>query len=149
MSDFTQMNELVQNIFELEFFNGELLFHNGRSFCPKARFYEFDSEKDVFETIVKERDGTMKQIYLSLLDCMFSDKEKYKKFKVLSNEEQTEILYLYSMKSWQYDTCKNDAFTLLNVNNKMYDILTRFGYIGSYYRGLNRNEGEIKSYIKS
>jgi hypothetical protein len=67
----------------------------------------------------------------------------------LSNKEQAEAFYNYSMKSWQFDTSEIHAFTLLNINDKLYDMLTRFGYIGSYYRGLNWNDGKVEEYFKT
>lgn len=134
--------------YELVFFDGELLFHNGRSLCPKARFHDYESEIDVFQAIVANRKGKLKFIYDSLFDCLLNDENDINELKSLPIKDQVQTLYDYSMKSWQFDTSEIHAFTLLNVNDKMYNLLSRFGYIGSYYRGLDLNEGEVKEFTK-
>lgn len=58
--------ENFSKVYEFVTFDGELLFHNGRKFHPKARFVGFDSELDVYQYIIDHRNDSGKSIYSTI-----------------------------------------------------------------------------------
>lgn len=129
--------------FELVFFDGELLFHNGRNFSLYARFYGYDSEIEIFTDIVEKRESLYSSIYEKLfeeLDLSGSDDE-YITFCEKPEIEQAMTFYEHSKISWRKG--KINAFTLLDVSEKLYEILKHFEQMECYWRS-----NKIKEYRK-
>lgn len=128
------MNETEEEnktFFELVFFDGHKGFSNRdfREMRPEARFTNYPSEVEVYKDIVRSHKTEFRKIYRLILAAMFEDYTDEKRFKKRSHDEQAQIIYDFSISCWQEGTTQTDVFTLLNVKDKTYEILDRYGFI--------------------
>jgi hypothetical protein len=140
----------MTKIFELVFFDGELLFHNDRNFSPIARFYGYECELEIFTDIVEKRESTYSDFHKKLFDEIdppyeYETDDEYDKYSAFCEKpeiEQIMTFYDYSKISWKKS--KISAFTLLDIREKLYGMLEHYGKMSCYWT----SKGKIKEYRK-